>query len=123
MIVNCESAAFTLMTWDGDDGNCQTFPQHSTVLATKNSSHLIYAAYRELGRQYTAQAGDLLRRLSANDANAIADYDRIASVQFGFGLKSKLVDDKTDPPCRTKTTPAGWAKGHTPSGPPGASAD
>jgi len=84
--LNCESAIFLLENWDPARGHCQVFPQHSTVTDTANSSHLIFAAYRELGRQYTEAAGGLIRRLADQEEAAVKEFDAIGMAQFAHGL-------------------------------------
>ena len=101
--INCETSVFMLLNWGAGDrkGYCQVFPQHSTVWATANSSHLIYAAYRELARQYTARAGTLIKALSKEDDTAAArTFESIAEEQFRHGLTSTAV------PC----DPAEWKR-------------
>ncbi len=88
--INCETTTFMSMTWGegGRKGYCQVFPQHNTVWATANSSHLIYAAYRELARQYTARAGTLITELSKKETMAAKKFESIAGEQFRHGLRS-----------------------------------
>ena len=98
-VVNCGTAAFVMATWQREKGNCQSFPQHSTVLVTANSSATIFSAYRELGRQYTAMAGELIKRFQAGDVTAGEDFDGYVEQQFEQNLSSRSWTDPNKPPC------------------------
>ena len=98
-IVNCGTAAFVMGSWNEKQGNCQSFPQHSTVLVTANSSATIFSAYRELGRQYTSMAGDLIRRVRAKEAGADDEFDDFIDLQSKKPFFSRPWSDPTDPPC------------------------
>jgi hypothetical protein len=80
--INCETAMHLKESWDDKDGNCQSFPQHSTITSTANSSNTIYAAYRELARQYTTQIKPQLAALTTEDADAVREFEQVAAGQF-----------------------------------------
>lgn len=79
MPLNCGTTAFMLDNLT--EGNCSTFPQHKTVAMTANSSATLFAAYRDLARQYVNQAAPLIRELSAATPGGIAQFDRIVAQQ------------------------------------------
>lgn len=79
--LNCETAMHIRDNWDGDD--CLVFPQNTTVGMTANSSRNLYAAYRELARQYTYRALDLLIPLVREDESpeSVAAFDGAVDAQ------------------------------------------
>lgn len=81
-MLNCDSALFFISNWEGKLGDCQRFPQHSTVLATANSSNSIYAAYRELGRQYVHRLEPMLKQAAQGPNGGREIYERLAHEQF-----------------------------------------
>jgi hypothetical protein len=109
--LNCETTVFMLDNWSKERGYCQVFPQHTTAGVTSNSSHLIYAAYRELARQYTARAGKLIAGLSrADDKDAREEFEQLVMRQFDSGF---FASGKPCDPEQWKPSP--WAKENTPS--------
>lgn len=97
-MLNCDSALFFISNWENKLGDCQRFPQHSTVLATANSSNSIYAAYRELGRQYVHRLEPMLNLAEQGPNGGQEMFERFAHEQFkqsqGFNPKP-LPCDKT----------------------------
>lgn len=84
-MLNCESANF-LQVNKGEvrKNGCPIFPQHTTTGMTKNSSSNLYAAYRELARQYVDDIGMMLRDITDDNGprvEAIEKFNRIIEKQ------------------------------------------
>ncbi|MFM0061386.1 hypothetical protein PQR64_37905 [Paraburkholderia phytofirmans] len=80
-LLNCETSLHIQANWE--PSQCLSFPQNKTVNMTANSSKTLYSAYRELARQYTYRALEILRPLVANDSDpvAISRYERELDLQ------------------------------------------
>jgi hypothetical protein len=81
--LNCDSSVFLLDNWSPKTPRCPVFPQHSTAGMTMDSSYNLFAAYRELARQYVQDAAGLIGQLTsaAHAAQGIARFERIAEAQ------------------------------------------
>lgn len=64
-------------------GTKSKFPQHSTVSDTADSSYTIYAAYRELGRQYTYLAAALIKKILQDDTEGGRRFEKLLETQAG----------------------------------------
>lgn len=103
--LNCDSAVFFNSNWERERGDCQRFPQHSTVLATANSSNSIYAAYRELGRQYVHRLEPMLKQLMQNADEGRTAFEQHAHVQFRQAEKFLPRPLPCNPSQHTRTRP------------------
>ncbi len=89
--INCDTAAYMAENWSSTDGNCQTFPQHSTAGMTANSNHRVFTAYRELARQHVHGISEILEKLTS-DAESVDDFEALAIQQGKNPMKSQLND-------------------------------
>lgn len=87
-LLNCDAAALLLNSWKPKRSGCQVFPQNSTVWMTANSSLTLFSAYRELARQYTSQAGELIRNLKNESAEGEQQFYALARQQAALQFKS-----------------------------------
>lgn len=87
-LLNCDAAALLLNSWNPKKSGCQVFPQNSTVWMTANSSLTLFSAYRELARQYTSQAGELIKNLKTENAEGIKQFEALARQQAAVQFKS-----------------------------------
>jgi hypothetical protein len=88
-LLNCDSAIFLKLNHGVEKGvspGCPIFPQHSTVRMTPNSSGTLFVAYRELARQYLAQAGAIIAKLSAGDPNGTLEFESVIAQQASAPL-------------------------------------
>ena len=83
-LLNCDTATFLRVNDKIKVGNCPLFPQHSTVLVTANSSGTIFTAYRELARQYTATAANMLKNIIDGNPEGLAEFEYISNQQLRF---------------------------------------
>lgn len=60
-----------------NDGACPEFPHNTTVAMTVNSSPTLYAAHRELARQYTYFAARMLRKLLDSKDEGVKEFNKV----------------------------------------------
>jgi hypothetical protein len=87
-LLNCDAAALLQNSWKPKRSGCQVFPQNSTVWMTANSSLTLFSAYRELARQYTSQAGELIRNLKNGSVKGEQLFYALARQQAAAQFKS-----------------------------------
>lgn len=89
-LLNCDVALYLKYNHDVETSampGCPIFPQHSTSRMTANSSTTMYVAYRELARQYTAQATPILKAILDDDLDDA--FETIVGWQEAHALQPK----------------------------------